>query len=124
MIKIDKIRIEEFRGVRELDITLSRNNFVVCGPNGTGKSGIVDAIEFGLTGDISRLKGQGMGNVSIRQHAPHVDFRDNPSKAKVILDIHVVATGKKFIIERTVDNYSSPKVTPDTKETCIVDPIV
>nr|WP_244622859.1 AAA family ATPase [Microvirga brassicacearum] len=40
-------------------LELKGQNFAACGRNGTGKSGIVDAIEFALTGNISRLAGAG-----------------------------------------------------------------
>ena len=43
MIRIEKIHIHEFRGIRDLKIELKGQNFAACGPNGTGKSGIVDA---------------------------------------------------------------------------------
>ena len=46
MIRIKTIHIEEFRGIRRLDLLLDAKNFGICGPNGTGKSGVVDAIEF------------------------------------------------------------------------------
>ena len=35
----------------------------LIGPNGTGKSGIVDALDFALTGNISRLSGNGTGGL-------------------------------------------------------------
>ena len=57
MITVERIKIEEFRGIRDLTVDLKSANFAVCGPNGTGKSGIVDALEFGLTDTISRLEG-------------------------------------------------------------------
>src|SRR5688572_32349307 len=56
MIYVDKIRMVEFRGVRDLTINLKGENFAICGKNGTGKSGVVDALEFGLTGNISDRK--------------------------------------------------------------------
>ena len=49
MIKIEKIEITEFRGIRHLVLDLKKQSFGISGPNGTGKSGIVDAIEFALT---------------------------------------------------------------------------
>ena len=48
MIRIEKISVHEFRGIRDLTLDLKGQNFAACGPNGTGKSGIVDAIEFAL----------------------------------------------------------------------------
>lgn len=57
MIRLDKITISKFRGIIELELELELEpkgeNFAACGPNGTGKSGIVDAIEFALTGNLS-----------------------------------------------------------------------
>jgi DNA repair exonuclease SbcCD ATPase subunit len=73
VIKIGLLRIHDFRGIREITLDLSSNNFAVCGPNGSGKSGVVDAIEFVLTGDISRLVGKGTGGLSVKEHGPHVD---------------------------------------------------
>ena len=46
MIQIEKIEIVEFRGIRNLTLDLKRKSFGIAGPNGTGKSGVVDAIEF------------------------------------------------------------------------------
>lgn len=59
MIQIEEINIREFRGIRDLRLTLGCKSFVVWGPNGSGKSGVVDAIDFALTGDITRLSGAG-----------------------------------------------------------------
>lgn len=83
MIKADILHIEEFRGIRKLTLNLRSGNFAVCGPSGTGKSGIVDALEFVLTGSISRLSGRDTGDLSVKAHAPHVDSRARPDKAFV-----------------------------------------
>ncbi len=112
MIKVESITIKEFRGIRDLTLNLKGKNFAVCGPNGTGKSGIVDALEFALTGNISRLSGKGTGDVSLKEHAPHVDSRNRPDKAKVILNLSIPSINKKVLIERDVSNPNSPKVVP------------
>src|SRR5208283_3619377 len=41
MLRGEEVHIEEFRGIRKLDITFDSANFGICGPNGTGKSGVV-----------------------------------------------------------------------------------
>ena len=87
MIRIDKIQVKEFRGIRDLTLDLKGQNFAACGPNGTGKSGIVDAIEFALTGNISRLAGAGTGGLSVKAHGPHVDSRNKPEVASVTIDV-------------------------------------
>jgi hypothetical protein len=83
MIQIEQIEISEFRGIRHLILALGRKSFGIAGPNGTGKSGIVDAAEFGLTGNITRLGGEGTADLSVKAHAPHVDSQKKPEKAVV-----------------------------------------
>lgn len=93
MIQIEAIRIEEFRGIRELDLQLDGKSFVVWGPNGSGKSGVVDSIDFALTGSIARLSGVGTGAVSVLKHGPHVLQRNNAGAAKVVLTIRDTESG-------------------------------
>ena len=74
VIKLETAHIEEVRGIRKLDIDFRKETFAISGPNGSGKSGVIDAIEFGLTGQIGRLAGSGtkgfpfrnMGRMSIK----------------------------------------------------------
>ncbi len=117
MILVDELTIEEFRGIRNLTLKLNGKNFAVCGPNGTGKSGIVDALEFGLTGNISRLSGGGTGAITLKKHAPHVDYRDNPEKAKVKLTIRIPSLkNKRVTIARNVKDANSPVISPGTPD--------
>lgn len=119
MIKIEKIQIHEFRGIRKITLTPELESFAACGPNGTGKSGIVDAVEFGLTGNISRLEGRGTGGLSVRQHGPHVNSQNKPEEAYVILDVYIPALKKKATIQRNVKAPDTPLITPadpDVKE--------
>jgi recombinational DNA repair ATPase RecF len=120
MIKVESIRIEEFRGIRDLTMTLNRKNFSVCGPNGTGKSGVVDALEFGLTGNISRLSGEGTDNISVKEHAPHVDSRNAPEKAKVTIKATIPSLGKTVTITRTVKAPNAPVISPADPATVAV----
>jgi hypothetical protein len=113
MIYVEKVIIIEFRGIRNLTIDLKKKNFAICGINGTGKSGIVDALEFGLTGNISRLSGKGMGGVSLKDHAPHVDSRNRPDKAKVIIHVSIPSLQKTALIERSVKDPSHVAITPN-----------
>jgi DNA repair exonuclease SbcCD ATPase subunit len=84
----------------------------VCGPNGTGKSGVVDAIEFALTGNISRLSGEGTDGLSVKAHAPHVDSRSAPQKASVQITVTIPALGKTATITRTVKAPNAPVISP------------
>jgi len=112
MIKIESITIKEFRGIRNLTLNFKGKNFAICGPNGTGKSGVVDALEFVLTGNISRLSGEGRGEVSLKQHAPHVDKRNDPAKALVSATVIIPSLKKTYTVERSAKTPSMIKVTP------------
>lgn len=60
MIKIDEIAVSEFRGIRSLALQsecldTERRNFVISGPDRSGKSSMADAIQCGLRGRFHGL---------------------------------------------------------------------
>ena len=112
MIKLQSIHIEEFRGIRKLDIDFKENCFAISGPNGSGKSGVIDAIEFGLTGQISRLTGRGTQGLSIAEHGPHVDKTKFPDAAFVQIRVIFPGLGKTATITRKVSEPKRPKIEP------------
>jgi len=112
MIRVKTLHIEDFRGIRKLNLDLAGKNFGICGPNGTGKSGVVDAIEFCLTGDITRLSGQGTAGLSVRSHAPHVDQRTHPEKANITITADIPSLGKTVTIRRSVKNPKKVEIKP------------
>lgn len=112
MIRIKSVHIEDFRGVRDLELDLGSKNFGICGPNGTGKSCVVDAIEFCLTGDVTRLSGQGTAVLSVKTCAPHVDQREHPEKAKVTITAEIPSLGKAIKIHRSVKNRQKVNISP------------
>jgi DNA repair exonuclease SbcCD ATPase subunit len=121
MIRIENIEIEEFRGIKKLQIPLGRENFGICGPNGTGKSGVVDAIEFALTGDITRLGGSGSAELSVKEHAAHVDNRATPEKSAVKIVAFAPALNKTLTIKRSVKMATLPEIDPhDAKTEAVV----
>lgn len=113
MIQLDEVHIEEFRGIRKLTLQMDRSSFAIHGPNGSGKSGVVDAIEFGLTGDISRLSGTGTSGLSVKMHGPHVDTRGYPDKAFVRLKVYLPSLDKTATITRKVKSPKALTVVPD-----------
>ena len=116
MIQIESVAIRELRGIRELKIEPRRKNFVVSGPNGSGKSGVVDAVQFALTGEISRLTGKGTGGLSVSRHGPHVDRRDDPASAEVSLRFYVPDLEKSAVLTRSVKNARKFSLEPDEPE--------
>lgn len=117
LIQIQAVTIRELRGIRELTLHPNGKNFVVSGPNGSGKSGVVDAIQFGLTGDISRLSGKGTVGLTVQRHGPHVDKRDDPEAAEVSLTMFVPETGKTVVLTRNVKTAKTFTPTPDDPKT-------
>ncbi|WP_319784190.1 AAA family ATPase [Oceanisphaera sp. IT1-181] len=91
MSKLESITLSNLRKFGpEVTIELSPGATILLAPNGTGKTTVFEAIEFGLTGKIARLR----GDIS------HV-IRDNEAAAKVSLDFanltatsQVTSTGK------------------------------
>ncbi|MER2513246.1 MAG: AAA family ATPase, partial [Nitrosomonas ureae] len=112
MIQIETIHIEELRGIRDLKLNVIGKRFAISGPNGSGKSGVVDAVEFGLTGDISRLKGKGTADIKLSEHGPHVDKRDYPDAAKVTLEVYIPELNKRATITRKIKSPNKPIISP------------
>jgi hypothetical protein len=112
MIKLESAHIEEVRGIRKLDIDFARSTFAISGPNGSGKSGVIDAIEFGLTGQIGRLTGAGTKGLSVPEHGPHVDKTKFPDAAFVELKVFIPSLNKSATITRKVSAPKKPKITP------------
>jgi hypothetical protein len=112
MIKLEHAHIEEVRGIRKLDIDFQKFTFAISGPNGSGKSGVIDAIEFGVTGQIGRLMGRGTKGLSLSEHGPHVDKTKFPDAAFVELRVFIPALRKSATITRKVSEPNKPKIVP------------
>jgi DNA repair exonuclease SbcCD ATPase subunit len=113
VIKIESIAIKELRGIRDLTLTLGNEPFVISCPNGSGKSGVVDAIQFALTGEMGRLKGAGTADITLADHGPHVEKRDDPGAASVMLNVFIPHLKKKASITRTIKKAKTPQITPN-----------
>ena len=87
-MKLLELEIHNFRGIRNLSIKPQGENFLIYGPNGSGKSAVVDAIDFLLTGQISRMKGKGTKDINLKKHGPHVDYSAKDALIKAIIKIH------------------------------------
>jgi DNA repair exonuclease SbcCD ATPase subunit len=112
MIKVESAHIEEMRGIRNLDIDFKRQVFAIHGPNGSGKSGVIDAIEFALTGQISRLSGAGTKSLTLSDHGPHVDKVKFPDAALVRLNIYLTDLKKSVTITRKIKSPGKLEIDP------------
>lgn len=113
-MRILELTVENIRGIKKLNIKLDGNNAVIFGQNGTGKSAVVDAIDFLLTGDITRLSGKGCGYLKLSEHGCHVDSRehlkDTIVRAKIKID------DKEIVVERSIQKPKSYKVIPSSEK--------
>ena len=85
-MRLIELRIDNVRGIPEIVLKPKGNTFVVWGPNGSGKSAVVDAIDFLLTGAISRLMGKGTAGITLPDHGPHIGHK--PQDARVTASIN------------------------------------
>ena len=82
-MKILELKIKDVRGIKdEMFFKPNGENMVISGDNGTGKSAVVDAIDFLFTGDISRLTGRGTRGMTLKEHGKHIDARSRDAFVK------------------------------------------
>jgi energy-coupling factor transporter ATP-binding protein EcfA2 len=99
-MRIVSLQVKNIRGILELTLVPNAKNLVIWGPNGSGKSAVVDAIDFLLTGRISRLMGEGTGGISLKSHGPHIDHK--PREASVAALIAISGHASAVSISRTM----------------------
>jgi|SRR3972149_8087396 len=109
-MKILSLEVKNIRGIKYIKIKPEGKSIVIFGPNGTGKSAIVDAIDFLMTGKISRLVGEGTKSLGLKEHGCHVDSRDDLKNTIVMAKCEV--NGKEVVMERSINSPSSLKVVP------------
>jgi hypothetical protein len=76
-MRIHELEIRNIRGVKDQTLKPENANFAIWGTNGSGKSAVVDALDFLLTGKMSRLVGQGTGGITLKRHGAHIDCNDH-----------------------------------------------
>lgn len=103
-MRLIELEIDNVRGITHLLLKPEGKNFVVWGPNGSGKSAVVDAIDFLLTGRISRLRGEGTGSITLNEHGPHIDHE--PIDAVVRAVIQLPGLKEPFEIKRCMGRHS------------------
>jgi DNA repair exonuclease SbcCD ATPase subunit len=109
-MRILSLEIKNIRGIKYIKMEPNGENVVVYGPNGTGKSAIVDSIDFLLTGKISRLTGEGSKDLALKEHGCHVDSRDDLKNTAVTAK--VLIENKEVVLERRINRPASLKVEP------------
>ena len=96
------IEINCIRGIKNLKLDFNGNNACIYGDNGTGKSGLIDAIDFLIKGDITRLSGVGSKNLTLGRHGKYVTENINNSWVKAIVKLPNYT--EKIEIKRYLNN--------------------
>lgn len=86
-MRILELEIHNVRGIKDLVLRPNGENLVVWGPNGSGKSAVVDAVDFLLTGKISRLMGEGTSGLTLKAHGPHIDYSVKDASVQALIKI-------------------------------------
>lgn len=101
-LKLKELEINAFRGIKHEDLKLNSKSLILLGENGTGKSSIVQAIEYLLTSKVGALEGKGRGD--LRQDVA-IRFFGKEDK-----DLNVKATfNNDFAIERNTTGLKGPE---------------
>ncbi|MEM3432779.1 MAG: AAA family ATPase [Candidatus Micrarchaeaceae archaeon] len=99
-MKLIELEIHNIRGIRHLLLKPDGRSLVILGPNGSGKSTVVDAVDFLLTGRISRLTGKGTGGITLSRYGHHIDCK--PEEAFVRAVICLPGVQEPVKIERCI----------------------
>lgn len=81
-VTIKRISVENFRGIIEVDIPFSKQNLLLYGENGSGKSSFVDAFEYIVNREIERFNRQ---DVNDKLSIPFVN-QNRDTVVKLICD--------------------------------------
>lgn len=101
-MKINQFTVQNIRGIRSpLTFRPECQNMVIFGNNGTGKSAVIDAIDFLLTGNISRISGEGTGTITLFKHGKHIDI-ENASEAFVSAEVQLPGHEETCCIQRNI----------------------
>ena len=92
--QMKKLTIEAFRGIPYLELDLEGKSLLLRGDNGSGKSSIVDALEFFFSGKVSHL--EGVQGLSLQRHGPHVSFGVNDVSIGVTFDPGSITLTRTF----------------------------
>ena len=121
-MKFEKITIQNIRGIRtEITFEPGGENMVIFGNNGTGKSAVVDAIDFLLTGNISRISGEGTGSITLSKHGAHIDL-ENIAEAYVVAEVRFPMVDETILLQRNMAQRH--QLDYDSKYQSLIEPVL
>lgn len=93
-MKLKRLQAKALRGLRDLEIPFEGKSLLLWGENGSGKSSLVDAIEFLFTGKISHL--EGTRGLSLERHAPHLELGSSAMEVRATFDPGAVTVSRSL----------------------------
>lgn len=111
-MRIHKLHIRNFRGVRDFQTELRRSGALFYGPNGAGKSSVLQSIEFLLTGSVRDLEGSGTGRQDPEKHIRHRGVEPDESWVKATF----LDGDEEITIRRTVEDSDQLEYVSDHHE--------
>ncbi len=97
--------IVDFRGIRNMTLDLDANLVVIYGRNGTGKTSIIDAIEWGILGEVGRLIEECPDDEGSRSPLVHLFSEDQTATVTLTLE----SQESSLCIERTISHEGKPR---------------
>jgi len=111
-MKLLSLEIKQVRGIKDLSLGLDGKNIVISGINGSGKSGVVDALDFLFTGQMGRLIGTGTQGISLKKHGKHIDC-DDLAQCLVSATVMVKGIKEQLRLVRRFNDSSTLEVSPE-----------
>lgn len=99
-MKLEFVELAGFRGFRDkARFDLATGFTVLCGRNGTGKSTLLDAIDFAITGSINKFSVKGPRGAGLDEHIWWVG--GGKAEAHYVSVGFVSDTGERFVVNRS-----------------------
>ena len=109
MFKLKSLEVDEFRGLRKFRLDFGNVSYAIYGANGSGKSSITVAIEFCLTGKVSRFTGVGTGGLT-QSCLKHTKSEGVAAKTKVSMEFEDKSKNEKLTVTRSLAKTKSPEI--------------
>lgn len=97
MMKLKTLEIKALRGIRDWLIPFEGKSLLLWGETGSGKSSVVDALEFLFTEQVRHLVG--IRGLSVAHHAPHVELGRDAMEVSASFDPGAVQVSRSLTSE-------------------------
>lgn len=96
-MKINKLALQNYRGIKQLNIDFSGNSAVFFGINGAGKTSVLSAINIVLAAIVQQIS---QGKFKKKYDLLETDVSFGQSECKVSLNLKFDNIDDEYIIER------------------------